>query len=99
MQNREDFQPIEDKDLKVEPLQSWAERDRDAVPWVKVNYGQEVLPPNEQTREPITNEMVLKRRDEPIGTSSAFPIRSGEDRSVDSSGARKIGQQKSLQTQ
>jgi len=81
----EDFKPIEDNELGVEPLQSWAERDRDAVPWIPsiIKLGERVKPPNEQTKELITNEMVLQPRDEPVGKSMAFPIRGGEDRSVD----------------
>ncbi len=81
----EDFQPIEDKELGVEPLQSWGERDRDAVPWIpdNIRFGKTVKPPNEQSRPLITNEQVLQSRDEPVGKSMAFPIRSGENRSVD----------------
>lgn len=90
-----DFQPIEDKELGVEPVQSWAERVRDDVPWIKpaVKYAQEVLPPNEQkSNVKLTDDQVMQKRDEPVGKSAAFPIRFGENRSVDFSPSRNLRQ-------
>lgn len=73
----------------------WEVREREKAPWIKenVHYGKRVLPPNEQENpQPLTNEMVLQRRDEKVGKSSAPPIsgRGQDNGAVETSRSKQI---------
>ena len=80
MNPREIKQVPHNNDKKeVEDLQAWESLERAKPPWIKetVTYGETVLPPNDQeVAQPLTNEQVLQRRDEPVvgGSSSARPL-------------------------
>lgn len=73
----------ENKQQKVEPKKAWTALERERAPWIKpeVQYGMTVAPPNDQDSNlDLQPEEVLQRRDEPLGTSVAFPLNPGIDR-------------------
>jgi hypothetical protein len=76
--------PHNQEHTAVEDMQDWEALERVKPPWVPIEHGERVLPPNDQdVQEPITNEMVLQRRDEPVvgGNSSARPLNGrGQDK-------------------
>lgn len=60
----------------VEQLQAWESTERVRPPWVPIKHGKIVKPPNDQANpQPLTDEMVLQLRAEPIGNSAAPPLR------------------------
>ena len=79
----------------VEDLQAWESLERIKPPWIKetIKLGKTVLPPNDQeVAQPLTNEQVLQRRDEPVvgGSSSARPLNGrGQDKGASESSQSK----------
>jgi hypothetical protein len=67
-----------DKRLEQDELKlDWESVERQKAPWIKENvkYGQTIPPQKDQkSNTDLTDEMVLQRRDEKIGNSSAPPI-------------------------
>jgi len=65
----------------IAPKEPWAAQERIRAPWIRagVKYGETVLPPNDQTSNlNLTNEQVMKSRNEPIVDGSSAKPLSGE---------------------
>jgi len=61
------------------PRVSWVSQDYHRTPWVRVKYGEKILPPNEQlSNSRLTDADALRRRDEAIYFSDARPISGGD---------------------
>ena len=61
----------------VTPKKSWVSTETERAPWIRTKCAEVVLPPNDQDKPDITNEMVLQERAEPVGKSAAFPLNGG----------------------
>jgi hypothetical protein len=87
--------PQDEQNKAVEDLQAWESVERVKPPWIKtsIKYGKRVLPPNDQeVAQPLTDEQVLQRRDEPVigGNSSARPLNGrGQDKGASESSQSK----------
>jgi hypothetical protein len=76
----EDAEVSESKVL--EPKIAWAARERERTKWVPIAHGERVLPPNEQKSNlHLTDEQVMKKRNEPIA-STAPPLNLGGGRAL-----------------
>ena len=85
---------IEVAESKVlEPKQPWAAQERIRAPWVKVQYGQTVAPPNDQKSNlNLSDEQVMKKRNEPIAsTAPPLNLGGGQSKSDDFSFTKKTG--------
>jgi hypothetical protein len=68
---------------------SWVSTTYQRVPWLRVKYGQRILPPNQQSsNNHFADDLVLKLRSEPIKYSSAWSLNVGSD-SVEESNAKR----------
>lgn len=84
LSNSNDQQPQEQKQ-KV----SWTNVAYQRIPWLRVKYGQRVLPQNQQRSNlSLADEQVLQRRDEPL-TSFAFSLNGSADISDGQAGAKR----------
>jgi hypothetical protein len=67
---------------------SWFEKLR--APWLRVRYGKTVKPQNQQVSNlTLTDDQVMRRREEPITHSFAFPLASGHDGAGEMTGAKR----------
>ena len=76
---------------QTKPTTSWVNQSYHRTKWIRVNYGQVVRPPNKQSSNlHLANDLVMQRRDEPIGHSFAFPLSTKPVTSNEEAGAKKV---------
>jgi hypothetical protein len=69
-----------DKAIKYATKTPWCATEHNRAKWILNEHGERVLPPNDQkSNNIIASSEVMKDRDEPIGTSAAFPLGGGND--------------------
>lgn len=63
-----------------EPFKPWEEQERMRPPWVPVEHGEQVLPPNDQKSNlKLSDDEVMQSRTEPVGQRSYAPPLNGRD--------------------
>lgn len=70
---------LKEPESGAEPRVSWYQQAYRRLPWVRVKYGTRVLHQNRQKSNlALADEDVMRRRDEGVGSSSAFPLAGGD---------------------
>lgn len=65
---------------------SWLNQVYQRARWLRVKYGQRVLPQNQQSSNlDLSDDQVMRRREEPVTHSFAFPLGTGAVRTSEES--------------
>ena len=79
---------IETKPIEQVKRTSWVNTMYQRTPWLRVQYAQRVLPPNQQrSNNSLADELVMQRRNDPI--SFAFPMNTHDVGTGEQSGAKR----------